>query len=157
MNPQKDIPHILPSQAQGVHCKCFGENWLCHIHTTLYLHHYLHHRIGNVILIKFSSLASLKVVKRQLSVQPVMKFSSKWQHFRFNVVWRYNSHIEISHSTPDFLLAMFNRDIWQGHGSLLHGVSIYINMAGHVSNHDLCLAWMDTIMWHINDGNVEYA
>ena len=33
---------------------------------------------------KSSSLAAPKVVKRQLSVQPVMKISSKWLHFRFS-------------------------------------------------------------------------
>ena len=34
------------------------------------LHHWLHRKLS----------------KRQLSVQPVMKISSKWQHFRFSVV-----------------------------------------------------------------------
>ena len=40
------------------------------------------HCNGNVfILMKFSSLAALKVVK----MQPVMKISLKWQHFHFSV------------------------------------------------------------------------
>ena len=40
--------------------------------------------IENVtILMKLSSPAALKVVKSQLSVQPMMKISAKWQHFCF--------------------------------------------------------------------------
>ena len=47
------------------------------------------HWNGNVfILMKFSSLAALEVVKMtkwQLPLQPVIKISSKWRHFRFSV------------------------------------------------------------------------
>ena len=63
------------------------------------------HWNGNVFaLMKFSSLAALEIVKifwrnfhhwlhwklsfRQLQVQPVMKISSKWWHFHFNVLVR---------------------------------------------------------------------
>ena len=42
----------------------------------------------------FSSLATLKLSKWQLLLQPVAKISSKWQHFRFSVI---ETRLKIGH------------------------------------------------------------
>ena len=55
------------------------------------LHHWLHWKLS----------------KWQLSVQPVMKISSKWQHFRFSVLG-----VQINHSFKNFMATSNFESFW---------------------------------------------